>query len=98
MNRNALLHPLLFTLLLLPPVLAAEPLSIADGDTVQSVLKAHAGKRVTLQTRSAGELTGTVKSVNAEVVHLGELSGKEFFDAVVALKAVDAVVIRVRDR
>lgn len=36
--------------------------------------------------------------VAGNVVHLSELSGREFFDAVVSLDRVSAVVVRVRQR
>ena len=43
------------------------------------------------------ELTGVVREVNARVVQLGGLSGREFFDAVVPLEAVDAVLVRTKE-
>ena len=73
---------------------AAAPLELAANDTVQSVLSAHQGKRVTLVLGSGTELTGTVALINGDIVQLRELSGKEYFDAVVALPGVTAVVIR----
>jgi len=76
----------------------AAPLSVGDGDTVQKVLQGQVGKRVTIRVAAGEELSGTVRTVNAEVVHLGELAGKEFFDAVVPLKAIDAVIVRVKDQ
>ena len=44
------------------------------------------------------ELAGVVTSVGDKVVHLSELTGREFFDAVVNLDQVGAVVIRTRAR
>lgn len=83
---------------LLATAAAAAPLAIADKDTVQTVLQGQAGKRVTIRVRAGDELSGTVKTVNADVVHIGELAGKEFFDAVIPLKSIDAVIIRVKDQ
>ena len=74
----------------------ADPLTVGSGDSVQKVLEGQVGKRVALRVRNGEELAGTVKSVNGEVVHLGELTGKEFYDAVVKIKAVDAVIVRVK--
>jgi len=88
----------LAALLMLSLSATAAPLAIAEGDTVQKVLQGQVGKRVTLRVRAGEDLTGTVKSVNADIVHIGELAGKEFFDAVVALKSIDAVVVRVKDQ
>lgn len=87
----------LVSCLLLPaPVFADEPLAVGGSDSIQKVLEKQVGKRVSLRMQSGEELAGTVKSVNGEVVHIGELAGKEFYDAVVALDSVEAVVVRVR--
>jgi hypothetical protein len=74
------------------PSPAAE-LRIGAGDSTETVLAAQKGRRVTVRLRSGQEITGTVGAV----VQLGAASGKEFFDAVVPLEAVDAVIIRTRD-
>jgi hypothetical protein len=78
------------------PATGAE-VRVGTSDTVQSVLAANKGARVTVRVRSGQELTGVVREINGRVVHLGGLSGREFFDAVVALDAVDAVIIRTRE-
>ena len=74
----------------------AQEVSITASDSTQSVLSAQKGKRVTLRMRGGQELTGTVRDANARLVVLGALSGREFFDAVVPLDAVEAVLIRTK--
>ncbi len=71
-------------------------LQVGAGDTVESVLRAQKDKRVTLRLRSGQELTGVVRMSNANVVQLGALSGREFFDAVVPLEFIDAVLVRTK--
>jgi hypothetical protein len=71
-------------------------LSVAKDDTIRSVLAEQTGKRVTLKLDSGDELTGSVRGVGDRLVHLGELTGKEYFDAVVDLDEVAAVILRVR--
>jgi hypothetical protein len=78
------------------PAMGAE-VRVGANDTVQSVLAAAKGTRATVRLRSGQELTGIVREVNAHVAHLGALSGREFFDAVVPLEAVDAVLIRTKE-
>ena len=78
------------------PATGAE-VRVGANDTVQSVLAANKGGRVTVRVRSGQELTGVVREINGRVVHLGGLAGREFFDAVVALEAVDAVIIRTKE-
>lgn len=71
-------------------------LEVRDADSIKSVLERHVGKRVALVMASGPDLTGTVVKVGERVVHLGELQGREFFDAAVSLDRVTAVVVRVR--
>ena len=73
------------------------PLQVGSGDTVETVLRAQKDKRVTVRLRSGQELTGVVRASNARVVHLGAITGKEFFDAVVPLEAIDAVMVRTKE-
>ena len=75
---------------------AAQPLAVAADATVEKVLAAQAGKRVTLKLGPGDELTGTVKLVTPKVVHLSEVAGREFFDAVVDTSRVVAVLVRVK--
>ncbi len=89
-------------MLLLAAVLAAQPaiaqeLKVASTATVESLVTAQKGKRVTVRTRSGQELTGVVREVTPRFVHLGALAGREFFDAVVALDSVEAVIVRTKE-
>jgi hypothetical protein len=70
--------------------------SITASDTTQSILAAQKGKRVTVRLRSAQEMTGTVRDATAKLVVLGAVAGKEYFDAVVPLESVEAVLIRTK--
>ncbi len=72
----------------------AQEVGISATDTTQSVLAAQKGKRVTVRLRSGQEFTGTVREANARLVVLAAVSGREFFDAVIPLEAIEAVLIR----
>jgi len=78
------------------PALAQE-LKVAPAATVESLIAAQKGKRVTVRTRSGQELTGLVREVTPRFVQLGALSGRDFFDAVVALDSVEAVIVRTKE-
>ena len=75
----------------------AQELRVGANDTVQTVLAAQKGKRVTVRVRSGQELTGTVRDVSGRLVHIGAVSGREFFDAVVPLESIDAVLVRTKE-
>jgi hypothetical protein len=72
----------------------ADPLVLNPGDTMEKVLTAQKGKKVTIRLGSGEDLSGTVKEVNGSLVQLSGLSGKEFYDAVIATQRIAAVIIR----
>lgn len=70
-----------------------------DSSAVHAALKAQQGKRATVVLATGGtELTGKVAELTQDSVKLAELTGKEFFDAVVDLDHVQAVVYRAREQ
>ena len=96
MDRRLNALVLAATLAFAPAAFAAD-LEVKATDTVETVLAAQKGKRVTVRTKSGMEVTGTVKAVTPKLVQVAQLAGKEFYDAVVPLESVDAVVVRTKD-
>lgn len=95
--KHKILMSILVSLMLLVALPGrAEPLSVGNNDSIGSILTAQMGKRVAVKIKSGEEYTGTVRTVTKELTHLGELAGKEFYDAVIVNKAIEAVVIRVK--
>ncbi|KPK04263.1 MAG: hypothetical protein AMJ64_14105 [Betaproteobacteria bacterium SG8_39] len=92
---RTLLASIALSALLCGPVYAQSP-DVSDSDTIASVLTAQKGKRVVLRLRSGQDVTGTVKAVTPKLVHLATLSGREFFDAVIALESIESVQLRTR--
>ena len=76
---------------------AAPAADVKLGDSLQPVLAAQKGTRITVRLRSGQEFAGIVREVNARFVQLGSLGGKEFFDAVIPLDAVEAVFFRTKE-
>lgn len=70
---------------------------IKEGETIRKILDDHKGKRVTLRLQGGEELTGRIRTVTGELVQLGEVSGREYFDAIVDVTKVSAVIFRVRE-
>jgi hypothetical protein len=75
-----------------------EKLEVNDADTVKVILERYLGKRVAVVLSTGQEMSGVVTKVTRDVLHLSELAGREFYDAVVPLDRINAVVIRVRSR
>jgi len=79
------------------PAATGAEVKLGANDSVQQVIAAQKGARITVRLRSGQEFAGIVREVNSRVVQLGNLGGKEFFDAVIPLDAVEAVFYRVKD-
>jgi len=59
-------------------------------------LKALSGKKVYVTLRSGKTFTGTVGSVSTAFVHLEQLEGKEYFDALIRVDDISAIDVRFR--
>ena len=82
-----------------PAVAGEQPgLELRQGETVKTLLADRVGKPVTLLLDSGQELSGKVAAVSDAMVHLTQLTGREFFDAAVRLDTVAGVIVRVRTR
>ncbi len=95
------MRPLLATLaasFLIALPAQAQELGVSPSDSLQTVLAARKGKPVTLRLAGGQELTGTVREATGKLVVLGALSGREFFDAAVAIEKIEAVIVRVRNK
>ncbi len=64
------------------------------GTTMKEALVALKNERVTLTLESGGEIEGKVTMVGDSVVYITQLNGKVFFDAVVSLDKINAIVFR----
>ncbi len=98
-----------FVALLLAPVASVSGQAPAAGqgttamfeeqDTMAAVLKRLEGKQVRLRLAGSNdEVIGKLQKVGKELVHLSDLSGREFFDAVVRIDQVSGVSVQVRGR
>lgn len=74
----------------------AVKIEIQNGDSIKSILARQAGKQVKLRLKGGEELGGVVAKVGDNVVHLSELTGKEFYDAAIGLDEISAVIVRAR--
>ena len=76
--------------------IAAQTFTVSQDDTLEKLLVAQKGKRVTVKLGPSDELTGVVKVVSPKVVHLSEIAGREFFDAVIDTQRIVAVIVRTK--
>ena len=76
---------------------SAAELKVSPSDTIETVLAAQKGKKVTVRLRSGQEMTGTVTLASAKLLQLAAPTGKDFFDALIPLEAIEAVFVRTKD-
>jgi hypothetical protein len=75
---------------------SAQTPALGASDTIQSMVSTQKGKRVTLRLRSGQELTGTLRESTDRLAVLTELAGRELFEAVVPIEAIEAVIVRTK--
>ncbi len=71
---------------------------LRDDDTMAAVLKRQVGQTVDLRMKSGEKIGGKVEKVNEKLAHLSQLSGAEFYDAVVAIDGIAAVAVRTKTK
>lgn len=69
-------------------------LELKPDDSIASVLKQQIGQRVELRMRSGEKLGGKVVTVGEKAAHISAITGQEFYDAVVVLNDISAVLVR----
>ena len=77
---------------------ATPGLSVDTSDSIKSVLETQVGQVVEIRLKSGDKISGKLANVGDKLVHLSQLVGQEFFDAVVDVKDVTAVVLKVRQK
>jgi hypothetical protein len=87
----------LVTVGFLSAALLATPV-VASAADIKATLEQHKGKRVSLRLPAGEELVGKVASVDGGTVILTELAGREYFDAVVEIDEISAVIYRAKEQ
>ena len=78
--------------------LNASDLDLNSPESIRVNLERFMGERITLSLIGGGELQGVVSKVGVTSLYITELTGREFFDAVVRLDHISAVVVKMRNK
>ncbi len=65
-------------------------------DTMKSVLSRQTGQTVELRLKNGEKISGKIELVGKDLVHLTQLTGAEFYEAVVVIDDLAAVVARAK--
>jgi hypothetical protein len=66
------------------------------GFGMKEILTSYQGKRVGIRLDSGEEVEGIITTVGDQLVHVSKLSKRDFYDAVVRLDKINAVIFRAR--
>lgn len=98
-----LLVPALAALLLLPATTyaAADVVPIGDvsfnvNQSLSDNLRRLSGKRIRVTLNSGIQLTGTVRDIGNDLVHLEKIENRDFFDALIRIDSINAIDTRFR--
>lgn len=93
---------LLLTLLVLPALTVAaekkDKYLINPNDHIKTILEKEIDLPVKLRLKSGAEINGTVARVGVNVVQIAEVAGMEFYDAVININDISAVLFKVRKK
>jgi len=77
-------------------VQAAREMQLYAGMSLEDNLIAFKGKNVTVTLSSGKQMTGIVKDVKNNLLHLERLSLKDFYDALIRTDHISSIEARVR--
>ena len=80
------------------PSIHVNDLDLNSPESIRLNLEKFLGERVTVSLIGGGELQGVVSKVGTTALYITELTGKEFFDALVRLDHVSAVTVKMRNK
>jgi hypothetical protein len=73
-------------------------IELQPDDSMRSVLEKQVGQIVDLRMKSGEKLGGKVEKVTNKLAHLSQLTGAEFYDAVVDIDGIAAVAVRTKTK
>lgn len=93
----AVMNPVALLLLASVTVrLEQSKVELQPSDTIPAILGRQVGKSVELRLKSGEKLVGKLQKQNEELVHLSALAGADFYDAVVCVDDIAAVLLRTK--
>ena len=80
-----------------PKTVPIEGVGYVINASMMDNLVALTGKKVTLTLDGGNALTGYIKVVGDQVVHLEKIERKEFFDSLIRIEKIQAIEMRFRE-
>ena len=86
---------ILFLACSVPLIADTGDVRLDQNDSMYEILERNIGMTVELVLDSGYTISGKLSRVTYDIVHITRITGKEFFDAMIVLDRVSAVIIRV---
>lgn len=77
---------------------AEEKFELKQSSVIRETLIDNIGKRVSVRLEAGEELSGNVTRVGDQLVHISKLSGRDFYDAVIRIDRISAVIFKAREK
>lgn len=71
-------------------------LELEPNDSMAAVLQRQVGQSIELRMVSGEKIGGKLEKVNDKLAHVSQLTGAEYFSAVVLIEDISAVVVRAK--
>lgn len=75
---------------------ADEKVDVAAPDAIAKGLEKLTGKPVTLRLHGGEEVSGVLDATGPTAVRIAQLTGKEFYSAIIKTDAIEAVIYRAK--
>ena len=70
-------------------------IEIGNGDTMNDIMQRNVGKFVEIKLNSGETLSGRLVRTNPNLLHISKITGRNYFDAVVRIDDVSALIVQV---
>ena len=94
MKTSSIPHLILAVVFSVGTAIAGPGLGYTESDTVKSVVERQIGQQVELRLKSGDKISGKVSKVGEKSIQLVEITGQEFYEALVLIDDVSVVVVR----
>lgn len=73
---------------------AQNKIELQANDTMMTILQKCSGQAIELRLKSGEKIAGKVEKLGDKLVYLSQLTGAEYFDAIVDVGDISAVIVR----
>lgn len=77
---------------------AQTKIELQSNDTLETLLEKQVGQNVELRLKGGEKISGKLEKVNGKLAHLSALTGAEYFDGVIVIDDIAAMIVRAKSK